>query len=38
MATLRALVGAGSTLALLGFIVFAPLGWIIVIAASLWGR
>ena len=33
MPTLRALVGAGSALALLGFIVLAPLGWIIVIVA-----
>jgi hypothetical protein len=35
MNTLRALVGAGSALALLGFIVLAPLGWtVILIAAS----
>ena len=35
MTTLRALVGAGSALALLGFVVLAPLGWtVILIAAS----
>jgi hypothetical protein len=35
MTTLRALVGAGSALALLGFIVLAPLGWaVILITAS----
>jgi hypothetical protein len=31
MATLRALVGAGSVLAFLGFVVFAPLGWALVV-------
>jgi len=31
MATLRALVGAGSVLAFMGFVVFAPLGWALVL-------
>ena len=31
MTTLRALVGAGSALAFLGFVVFVPLGWALVL-------
>lgn len=31
MATLRALVGAGSALAFMGLVVFVPLGWTVVI-------
>lgn len=36
MATVRALVGAGSGLAFLGFVVFVPLGWalVLLVAAS----
>ena len=31
MATLRALVGAGSMLAFVGFVVFVPIGWAVVL-------
>ena len=31
MATLRALIGAGSVLAFLGFVMFAPLGWALIV-------
>ena len=31
MATLRALVGAGSMLAFMGFVVLVPLGWVLVL-------
>jgi hypothetical protein len=34
MSTLRALVGAASGLALLGFIVFVPLVWIVILFAA----
>jgi len=34
MATLRALVGAGSVLAFMGFVVFVPVGWVVVLVAA----
>jgi len=34
MATLRALVGAGSVLAFMGFMVFVPVGWAVVLVAA----
>jgi hypothetical protein len=34
MSTLRALVGAGSALAFLGFTVFVPLIWIVILIAA----
>jgi len=34
MATVRALAGAGSVLAFLGFVVFIPLGWAVVLVAA----
>jgi len=34
MATLRALVGAGTVLAFRGFVVFVPVGWAVVLVAA----
>ena len=34
MATLRALVGAGTVLAFMGFVVFVPVGWAVVLVAA----
>lgn len=34
MATLRALVGAGSELAFMGFVVFVPIGWAVVLVVA----
>ena len=34
MATLRALVGASSVLAFMGFVVFVPLGWAVVLVVA----
>ena len=34
MATLRALVGAGSVLAFTGFVVFVPVGWAVILVAA----
>ena len=34
MATLRALVGAGSGLAFMGFVVFVPIGWTVVLVVA----
>ena len=34
MTTLRALVGAGSVLAFMGFVVFVPVGWAVVLVAA----
>ena len=34
MATLRALVGAGSVLAFMGFVVFVPIGWAVVLVVA----
>jgi hypothetical protein len=34
MATLRALVGAGSMLAFVGFVVFVPIGWAVVLVIA----
>jgi hypothetical protein len=34
MATLRALVGAGSGLAFMGFVVFVPIGWAVVLLVA----